>query len=169
MNGDRGRKSRTAAPVRSNVLVNKFLAMGGIVAGGAALCRKLHLPSSGDIDVFFNSYVDWVTATLLAYNDSAIDVCFYQEVPFELFDLDIACCAYDTCGFLESPICDKAASTGVSGVRLGNIILPVATLRRMVKYGLNYKTRFNRDDVQHICQTYRVTNNQLIDEALSLC
>ena len=116
--------------------------MGGSVSGGAALKSLLQKDDVRDYDVFFPNISSFVKAHLAVYNNPIIDICLYENKPYELFDLGICKCAYSLSGFDVSEECKSSINTGISDIELGAIVHPTATLRRIIKYGTSYKIRF---------------------------
>jgi hypothetical protein len=112
------------------------------VSGGAALRSYLYLDDARDYDLFFRDMPSFVKAHLAVYDNPLIDVCLYDEKPYELFDLAACKCSYSSAGYDTSPDFDRAMSTGISDIELGAIVHPLATLRRVIKYGEKYNLRF---------------------------
>lgn len=121
---------------------------GGSISGGTAIRSFLGQKGEDrDVDVFFRTFEDFAKAHLAAINYSNVDICLYQHKPWELFDLEASCCATSLAGFSCSPKFEEVWETKKSDVRLDCIVHPLATLRRVVKYGDRYGLKFPGDKV----------------------
>ncbi len=141
----RGRKKRGSAeqPIEATEKhVQELVHLGGHVAGGSAFRRWMGLDTSRDFDVFFSDLPSFVKAHLATYDNPLIDVFRFEEKPYELFDLAASKCSYSSAGYDLDPSFVEAMETGVSDIELGAIVHPLATLRRVIKYGIHYGFRF---------------------------
>jgi hypothetical protein len=141
----RGRKREGCTPPADSATIHQvaeLVRLGGSVSGGAALRSWLYLDDARDYDLFFRDMPSFVKAHLAVYDNPLIDVCLYDDKPYELFDLAACKCSYSSAGFDISPDFDQAMSTGISDIELGAIVHPLATLRRIAKYGEKYNLRF---------------------------
>ncbi len=135
----RGRKHpRISATENTDRQVQELIALGGHVAGGAALRRFMDLDGARDYDVFFADLPSFVSAHLAVYTNPNIDVCLFKSKPFELFDLAASKCSYSSSGFDVDPSFNDAMVSGISDIDLNTIVHPTATLRRVSKYGARY-------------------------------
>ncbi len=168
----RGRKHSDASPVPDPLdspLVRSFFQRGGLVSGGAAVRSWLYSDSPNrDVDVFFGDFASFVSAHLDAYRVSNVDVCLYRSEPWELFDLDASCVALGVDGLSWSSEFDRAFSTGVCGVRMDRIVDPVATLRRVHKYGTSYGLRFRAPEILWLAVASGAPSD-VVSQALSVC
>jgi len=168
INSGRGRKRPNSAPSSFQVTDNQLdglLAMGGSVAGGAALRSWLYLDEARDFDVFFPNIVSFVKAHLAVYDNPLIDICLYEQTPYELFDLAASKCAYSSSGFSLSSSFEEAMDTGVSDIELEAIVHPLATLRRVIKYGNKYNLKFPRQKILVLATTDSIDKN-VVQKAL---
>lgn len=168
----RGRKHPLAAPVpdpASSPLVASLLSSGGSISGGHAV-RSWTFSTSPDrdVDVFFGDFPSFVSAHLAAYRVKNVDVCLYRHEPWELFDLDASCVSLSRTGFSFAPEFSEAFETGVCGVRMNRIVDPVATLRRIAKYGSSYGLRFRTPEVLWLAVASRAPDD-VVRDALALC
>lgn len=142
--GDAGRPPWRAAEA--------LIESGGIVAGGAAVHRWLGLDGRPrDVDIFFRDFSSYARAHVECLRDPLVDVCLFQDDPWEFFDLDASRCAFDKDGFRNDPAFERAFETGVSGVRMDCVLHPGKTLERLMKYGERYGLRFPGADIVMLC------------------
>lgn len=168
LSSDRSRKisgSRPDARACGRKL-GELLEKGGMVAGGAALRRRLGSSPSGDVDVFFRGFSAWAQATLETRAFPAIDVCWYEREPWEGFDLTASCIAFGNGGESSSPECEKALSTGICDIRLDRIFHPVATLGRAAKYGDRWGFKFPAGKMAQIVAMHGVSG-PVVDQAFA--
>jgi hypothetical protein len=144
--------------------------MGGSVSGGAALRKWLKISeSTRDIDIFFGHYPAWIQATLIAWKIPQIDVCLYEKVPWEGFDLTPSKLAFDRCGFTVSEECEQAIETNVCSIDFDSIIHPIATLGRACKYVDRYGFVLIRSEIEQLIHDWKVTDKKAISAAFERC
>lgn len=165
----RGRKRQGCAipvPGVTAKQVRELVRLGGSVAGGAALRAWLNLGEPRDYDVFFSDMPSFVAAHLTVYDNPLIDVCLYENQPYELFDLAASKCSYSSKGFRTDSSFDETMGTGISDIELGAIVHPLATLRRVIKYGSKYDLKFPFSKVLMLATTQGV-DKRIAGEALN--
>ena len=163
----RKRSKHPLEPVAAQSQFHALLVLGGHVAGGAALQKWLFSPNSSDIDIFFNNCIDWVRATLAVHDNPALDICLFDSRPYEGFDLVASQCSYSRYGWDVSPHCEQAFVTKTSNIIRENIIHPIFTLNRVVKYAERYGMKFSRSDLDWLVSRFKVTDLELVSKAIS--
>jgi len=163
---DRSRKIEGASPDARACgrKLGELVERGGMVAGGAALRRRLGARPSGDVDVFFRGFAAWAQATLETRAFPAIDACWFEREPWEAFDLAASCIAFGKDGDSSCPECEQALSAGVCDVRLDRIFHPVATLGRVAKYGDRWGFKFPAGKLAQIAALHGVAG-AVVDRA----
>lgn len=173
ISSDRSTKKRIGAKIPSSKIIKsdtlKLLEIGGHIAGGSILKTLLDIPNNKDIDVFFNDFTNFVKAFLATYDNPVLDICFYENKPYELFDFGISKISYSQKTGLDiSKSCQIAFVSGVSDIIFENIINPTATLDRIIKYGKKYSIKFDQSQVLFLIATHNIKDEKLIKEALSM-
>lgn len=155
----RGRKRQDCQAVSTDTTieqVRELVRLGGSVSGGAALRAWLGLEGSRDYDVFFPDISSFVKAHLATYDNPNIDICLYENQPYELFDLSASKCSYSASGFATDSSFNNAMITGISDIELAAVVHPLSTLRRVIKYGSKYNLKFPFEKVFTLIDTYKV-------------
>lgn len=166
LRSDRTYKSPHDISVASTLRsVSSLVERGGVIAGGAAVKSWLMMGGVRDFDIFFNDFPAYVQAVLETRQDSRIDICLFEKFPYEFFDLTPAMVAIFKSGFDVAPECEEAFKTGVGDIKLDAIFMPVATLRRVAKYGKNYGVKFTASRIIHVAARYGVRQD-VVDEAM---
>ena len=160
-------------------IISTLLGMGGHISGGSALNMLIRESVGADIlephplvkdfDVFFSDMYDYVRAKIATKCYADIDICLYQQLPYELFDLTITECSYSTNGFSTSSKCDDALASGTTGINYHNLIDPVLTLKRILKYNNKYGIRARSEQILFVAAYYDVTDLNLINQVLAVC
>ncbi len=145
-----------------------LLHLGGSIAGGAALDYVMGTRLSKDIDMFFETLEGYAAAMIRTWRNPHIDVVMAHGKPYGSFDVHASMCSVSLAGAEASPECERAIKTGVSGIELRNVLLPEATLRRVVKYGRVRGFKFLREQVILIGAAGGV-GEALVGEALTQC
>lgn len=148
--------------------LRQLVEKGGFVAGGCALHQRLGTRSSGDVDVFFRGFDAWAQATLETRGFPHIDVCWFEQEPWETFDLTATCLAFGKDGEISSPECEKALETKVCEIRLDWIFHPVATCGRIVKYGQRWGFKFPSRQVAQLVVLHGVPED-VAKKAFEFC
>jgi hypothetical protein len=162
-----GRKHPEAQPLHFIQKIRQLLDAGGHIAGGAAIraWRNQHCLDR-DVDIFFNDFTQFIRAHLSTFYNSRIDICLFQDKPYELFDLDACCAAYSPAsGFDVDPACQQAHETRVSHIRMDCIVHPTATLRRVAKYGQRYAMKFIASEILWLAMVGKVESD-IVKEAI---
>lgn len=165
------RKDENATPLGKRGLTafqDQMVEIGGVVSGGSAVRRILGKQGlDRDLDIFFPSIEIFARAHLAALNHSNVDLCLYRNEPWEFFDLEASCCAIGSLGSSYSPGFEKTWKSGVSDIRLSCIVHPLATLRRIDKYGTRYGLKFPGDKMMLMATSVSASDSVIVGQALS--
>ncbi len=162
---DRSYKAGSPSEPRG-LLVERLTGAGGVISGGHALRKYLFLDPGRDVDVFFNEFPKFVQAVLESRSDPTVDVCLYDSVPYESFDLTPSEVSVSGGGeFSSSDAFDTFSESGRGEIRMDNVFHPVATLRRLVKYGLLYGARFPSEQIAVLAAMWGVRSD-VVDRAM---
>ena len=142
--------------------------LGGIISGGAAVAQIFKVHKTNDYDVFFNDSVNYAKAVLSVRDNPCIDVCFYFDKPYELFDLALTKCSIANYDIDIDPLCALAFETKISDICPDSLIDGPATTRRMLKYNKRIGMKFKSEQVIPMCAIFKVPDD-LTSEVLSIC
>lgn len=147
-----------------------LMRMGGKICGSTALTKylKLDLPTK-DIDIFFDYYPAWIQAYLIAWSTPNMDVCLYEKIPWEGFDLTPSKLFLDESGFSVSDECQKALDSNVCSIDFESVIHARATLGRACKYARKYNFQLLKHEIDKLVRDWKITNSKMIEEAYTLC
>lgn len=172
LNGPRTHKKEGSKSSKEalDIVLSCLLNMGGMVSGGAALRKWLKITeSTKDIDIFFGHYPAWVQATLIAWKIPQIDVCLYEKLPWEGFDLSPSKLAFNRNEFKISDECRQAIETNTCSIDFDTIIHPVATLGRACKYADRYGFVLVRSEIEKLIHDWQITDQKTISAAFERC
>ncbi len=161
LDSDRTRKTSGVLPKPEETQrkIDSLVESGGMVAGGAALRSYLFMEPARDCDIFFNNLVAYARATIETRRFPGIDCCLYDIKPYEDFDLNLSMIAYGKYGYDISAEYSVAVNGGICEIRAERIIHPVATLRRVAKYGQTYKIKFLASQIIGLAAIYGVPDD----------
>lgn len=131
--------------------IELFYKMGGVIAGGAAVCYMLNQPSpDSDIDFFFNRQDAYEKASQIA--PSLFNICYYEtEKPYDSFDLAISQCMLTASGeIIKSNLCQEAIDTKTNILIKGNVYDPFGTYRRLNKYSKRFGLKNLTEDIDFV-------------------
>lgn len=131
--------------------IELFYKMGGVIAGGAAVCYMLNRPSpDSDIDFFFNNQDAYEKANKIA--PSLFNICYYEsDKPYDSFDLAISQCMLTANGeIIRSDLCQEAVETKINILIRDNVCDPFGTFRRLNKYSKRFGLRNLSEDIDFI-------------------
>lgn len=141
-------------------LLNYLFNLGGIISGGTVLAVLNSKPIK-DVDIYFNIEESYVKAKYASRHNRRIDVCWYFNSPYELHDISYVNSTLTRDGITSSEAAKLAMDTGVSELYIANVIYPLRTARRMIKYNNKYGVKFKLAQVFAFCSMFD------IDPALS--
>lgn len=140
-------------------LLTKLISMGGVISGGAALAAYKK-STTKDIDIYFNNDAAYIEATgLVKHLSCDIDVCYYINQPHELHDLSAVMVNIIDGDIVVTPKAKKALDSGLSRLYSYNVIYPLRTAIRMMKYKAKYGFLYEYSDVAMFCNTFDVNKN----------
>ena len=148
--------------------LNDLTELGGVISGGAAVAQIFKVHKTNDYDIFFNNPVNYAKAVLSARDNPCIDVCFYFDKPYELFDLALTKCAVNNYDVDIDPLCALAFKTGVSDICPESLIDGLATARRILKYNKRLGMKFKSEQIIPMCAIFKVPDD-LTSEVLAVC
>jgi hypothetical protein len=91
----------------------------------------------------------------------------YDVSPTESFDLTPTMASMTREGAVPDPECEAAFRTGVGEVRVDQVFHPVATLRRVTKYGAAYGLKFRASQLILITALHGVKRQDVVDAAMA--
>lgn len=126
--------------------LKRLFDLGGLIAGGSAVDYLYNNTNTNDFDFFFNDWDNYQEA--LKCNLFSVDIVYYTfENPYDTFDLNISKCYLDRKGKLHmSEDCQKDYENNTISLDRSNIVCPVGTLRRMIKYKVKYDLKISSED-----------------------
>lgn len=136
-------------------LLNYLFDLGGIISGGTVL-SVLNSKPIKDVDIYFNNEEAYVKAKYASCHNGRIDVCWYFNSPCELHDISYVSSTLTRDGISLSDAAKIAIETGVSELYINNIILPLRTARRMIKYNNKYGVKFKLAQVFAFCSLFDI-------------
>lgn len=130
--------------------LERLFDLGGLIAGGAAVAYLFNSKDIHDLDFFFNDWNNYSEA--LKCKLPSVDIVYYElEKPYDTFDLNITKCYLDRRGKLHmDKICQQDFKNNIITIDRNNIICPVGTFRRLIKYQVKYNLKINKDDQTYI-------------------
>ena len=116
-----------------------------------------------DADFYFNDEEKYTKACEIIAGNPHVDVCWYEESPHELHDLDFVMCDLSLEGLVIAPRAQVAFNSGVSEINIENVIYADRTRARLLKYNRRYGLRYK---LSQIIAFYAIYNFELTDDIL---
>ena len=142
--------------------MTELFALGGVMSGGAALAAHTGGPF-WDADFCFNQDEAFVRAKIMTQDCPFLDVHYYTNEPWELYDLAITMCKVDGNGKVTlAEACERTLDTKVCDIFLESIYYPKKTVSRLFKYNHRYGVKYPRDQVMALCRQYGMPEAKIL-------
>ncbi len=152
-----------------DLIKKDILKNNGYISGGTAFREHMKLigDEKADLDIFYNSFPDFVQNHLRFLNIKNIDICLFENKPWELFDLECSCCSFSGNGWDNSVGFQEFTESKISDIRLECIVHPKASFQRIIKYGKKYNIKFNGSKLYFMASSKGIPED-IIDEAKNM-
>jgi len=161
------KEKTNADPQLMAQIIDKLFSIGGIVSGGMALSYITGKFNSKDVDFYFKNDISYIQAQIISRNIKHIDICMYLDRPCELHDLGVVMCTLSDVKVHIEPECNEALNSGISSIKVSNVIYPDRTISRMFKYNNRLGIKYKPAEIIYFCSIYNV-NNEIFKELMKL-